>query len=177
MSVLKLLRPGMVLGVGCYARDRATAVLRAPTMEGSPVPVVACLTHPSPASPKANRGWRDLALAELRAWGVLDCLVERPPWTREISMKAPFFFYTANPVKFSVLDVTSHSIHSPECFSRGIRTAFSLGWFLSFVHMRTRATYRCNKFYFKFIYKGICPAVPIIAEWKWEAFWDCGMFL
>lgn len=79
MSVLKLLRPGMVLGVGCYARDRATAVLRAPTMEGSPVPVVACLTHPSPASPKANRGWRDLALAELRAWGVLDCLVERPP--------------------------------------------------------------------------------------------------
>uniref|UniRef100_A0A131XTC5 Putative single-strand selective monofunctional uracil dna glycosylase n=1 Tax=Ixodes ricinus TaxID=34613 RepID=A0A131XTC5_IXORI len=78
VAVLSLLRPKLVLGVGCYARDRASAVLRK-VGDSLGSPTVACLTHPSPASPKANRGWKALALAELNSLGVLGCLGGQPP--------------------------------------------------------------------------------------------------
>lgn len=73
LSVLDLLRPETVVGIGRYARDRALAALA--TAEGRAAdftpPRVLCLTHPSPASPKANRGWHALALSELLSFGLI----------------------------------------------------------------------------------------------------------
>lgn len=58
------LQPEFVVGVGRYAAERARAAL-----EGLPA-VVGAITHPSPANPKANRGWAHLATAELTALGI-----------------------------------------------------------------------------------------------------------
>ncbi|KAH7945323.1 hypothetical protein HPB49_009498 [Dermacentor silvarum] len=70
LSVLDLLRPETVVGIGCYARDRALAALAASDGSFKPLRVL-CLTHPSPASPKANRGWHALALSELLSFGLI----------------------------------------------------------------------------------------------------------
>ncbi len=57
------LEPSMVVGIGAFARDRAAQAL------GPAVPVGMVL-HPSPASPRANRGWEAQAEADLAALGV-----------------------------------------------------------------------------------------------------------
>lgn len=57
------LAPTRVIGVGAFAKKRAARVLGDAIEIGS-------ILHPSPASPKANRGWAPLAEAELRAQGV-----------------------------------------------------------------------------------------------------------
>jgi single-strand selective monofunctional uracil DNA glycosylase len=59
------LRPRWVLGVGKFAEDRARAALDG--YDG----VIGRVTHPSPANPRANRGWEPLVEAELGALGVL----------------------------------------------------------------------------------------------------------
>lgn len=56
--------PGMVVGVGRFAEERARAAL-----EGLGV-WTAGITHPSPANPKANRGWKILVTGELNALGI-----------------------------------------------------------------------------------------------------------
>lgn len=58
------LEPRFVIGVGAFAANRAREALT--TFDG----VIGTVLHPSPASPKANRGWAKLAEAELRAYGV-----------------------------------------------------------------------------------------------------------
>jgi single-strand selective monofunctional uracil DNA glycosylase len=60
---IEVLAPSRVIGVGAFARKRAELVL------GDTVPIGTML-HPSPASPKANRGWAAAAEADLRAQGV-----------------------------------------------------------------------------------------------------------
>jgi single-strand selective monofunctional uracil DNA glycosylase len=57
-AVLEELAPSRVLGVGTFAATRARRVARVE---------VGCLPHPSPASPRANRGWAALVDAELMA--------------------------------------------------------------------------------------------------------------
>ena len=61
---VELLRPRIVLGVGRFARERAEVVL------GGRDLVVGGITHPSPANPRANRGWQQLVTDELAAAGV-----------------------------------------------------------------------------------------------------------
>lgn len=61
---LEVLRPRLVVGVGDFAHRRAAAVAAEP---GIPVGTI---LHPSPASPRANRGWRAQAERELAALGV-----------------------------------------------------------------------------------------------------------
>lgn len=63
-STVEHLRPEIVVGVGRFAADRVREAL-----EGLPVRT-GCVTHPSPANPKANRGWAAIAAAELTALGV-----------------------------------------------------------------------------------------------------------
>lgn len=63
--IVKSLRPELVIGVGAFARDRAERAL--PDFKGK----VGTVLHPSPASPKANRGWAGIAEQELRALGAL----------------------------------------------------------------------------------------------------------
>lgn len=53
-----------VIGVGAFAERRATAALAGMDVE------IGRILHPSPASPKANRGWAEQAESELALQGV-----------------------------------------------------------------------------------------------------------
>lgn len=61
---IAILRPRVVVGVGAFAAERARIALA-----GSHV-TIGSILHPSPASPKANRGWARIAERELQALGV-----------------------------------------------------------------------------------------------------------
>lgn len=63
VQAVEVLAPSMVVGIGAFARDRARQVL------GDAVPV-GMMLHPSPASPRANRGWEAQAEADLAALGI-----------------------------------------------------------------------------------------------------------
>ncbi len=63
-AAIELLQPQKVIGVGVYGRDAANRVL-----DGMPVDI-GCVLHPSPASPKANRGWAPQAEQDLRDAGI-----------------------------------------------------------------------------------------------------------
>lgn len=63
-ETVRLMAPGLVIGVGRFAATRAEAALGA-------LPVrVGMISHPSPANPRANRGWAALAEKELAGLGV-----------------------------------------------------------------------------------------------------------
>lgn len=64
-QTVELLSPRFVLGIGNFARDRAKAAL-----EGLDI-IIGSITHPSPANPKANRGWEACVEKELSDQGVL----------------------------------------------------------------------------------------------------------
>jgi len=57
-------RPALVVGIGAFAEARARAALADLGVR------VGGILHPSPASPRANRGWAAQAEAELRALGI-----------------------------------------------------------------------------------------------------------
>jgi single-strand selective monofunctional uracil DNA glycosylase len=63
-SLVRVLEPQWLIGVGKFAESRAKAAL-----DGRPVKIASIL-HPSPASPIANRGWADQADAQLKALGL-----------------------------------------------------------------------------------------------------------
>jgi single-strand selective monofunctional uracil DNA glycosylase len=56
--------PRFVIGIGAFAAERAAIAL-----SGMPIRL-GKITHPSPANPKANKGWEALISAELTAMGV-----------------------------------------------------------------------------------------------------------
>jgi len=64
-KTVQLLKPRFVLGVGNFARDRARAALKGLQI------TIGGITHPSPANPKANRGWETLVEKELSDQGIL----------------------------------------------------------------------------------------------------------
>ena len=64
-EIVTRLRPSFVIGVGAFARDRAQRAL--PDFQGT----IGTILHPSPASPKANRGWAVIAERELQDLGAL----------------------------------------------------------------------------------------------------------
>ena len=63
-DLVQVLEPELVIGVGTFARDRAEAALAGRGVS------IASILHPSPASPKANRGWGAAVTHELAALGV-----------------------------------------------------------------------------------------------------------
>ncbi len=63
-ACVDILKPEWVVGVGGFARKRAEIALSDFTGQFGTV------LHPSPASPKANRGWEGYALAELEEQGI-----------------------------------------------------------------------------------------------------------
>jgi single-strand selective monofunctional uracil DNA glycosylase len=67
-----LLRPRFVIGVGAFATARARQAL--PGFDG----VIATISHPSPASPKANRGWAELVEQELTHHGLSGLMPPKP---------------------------------------------------------------------------------------------------
>lgn len=62
--MVDLFEPQWLIGVGAFARDRARRVL------GDDGPRIETVLHPSPASPLANRGWKEAAEKQLRALGI-----------------------------------------------------------------------------------------------------------
>ena len=66
-QVVKTLEPEWVVGVGAWARKRAAAAL-AEEIEGGLK--IGQILHPSPASPRANRGWAPQAEADLEKLGI-----------------------------------------------------------------------------------------------------------
>ena len=65
VRMVQHLQPGLVVGVGRFAADRARAAL------GGGGPPVGTILHPSPASPAANRGWAEQAEGQLAQLGVV----------------------------------------------------------------------------------------------------------
>jgi len=63
-EAVRLLRPAHVVGVGVWATKRAELAL------GDEVGSIGTVLHPSPASPKANRGWAKQAEADLHRLGI-----------------------------------------------------------------------------------------------------------
>ena len=69
LRVVDALDPEWVVGIGGFAAGRARAVLGESGLR------LGCITHPSPANPRANRGWAELVARELAALGL--CRSER----------------------------------------------------------------------------------------------------
>ncbi|QYY34406.1 uracil-DNA glycosylase family protein [Ruficoccus sp. ZRK36] len=63
-TVVEVLQPEWVIGVGKFAEGRAREAL------GPDGPKIGTVLHPSPASPAANRGWAPQATAQLEALGI-----------------------------------------------------------------------------------------------------------
>ena len=63
-AAVEVLNPMLVVGVGAWATKRARAAL------GNDGPKIGTVLHPSPASPKANRGWARQAESDLRGLGL-----------------------------------------------------------------------------------------------------------
>lgn len=68
-SMVELLQPRMVVGVGSHATKRLSVTLADLIADGLEVGTV---LHPSPASPAANRGWAEAATRQLTSLGLLD---------------------------------------------------------------------------------------------------------
>lgn len=63
-AAIELLEPKHVVGVGAWAAGRARTALEADGVQ------VGKVLHPSPASPRANRGWADQVESDLRGLGI-----------------------------------------------------------------------------------------------------------
>ncbi|MBC7173347.1 MAG: single-stranded DNA-binding protein [Polyangiaceae bacterium] len=64
-EIAAILKPRIVVGVGAFAEARAREALAGVDV------AIGCVLHPSPASPRANRGWAAEAEKGLRALGAL----------------------------------------------------------------------------------------------------------
>jgi single-strand selective monofunctional uracil DNA glycosylase len=62
--IIRILQPEWIIGIGAFAEKRAREVLTDDELS------IGRVLHPSPASPKANRGWAKAAGRELRAMGL-----------------------------------------------------------------------------------------------------------
>lgn len=67
VELVRALSPKVVIGVGAFATERAE---RALAKVAGPDVRFGTVLHPSPASPRANRGWAAQAEADLRALGI-----------------------------------------------------------------------------------------------------------
>ncbi|MEO6601532.1 MAG: uracil-DNA glycosylase family protein [Polyangiaceae bacterium] len=64
-DIVQLLKPEFLIGVGAFAEKRARRTF--PDFKGT----IGTVLHPSPASPKANRGWAAIAEGQLRELGAI----------------------------------------------------------------------------------------------------------
>jgi single-strand selective monofunctional uracil DNA glycosylase len=63
-ETIRVLNPKHVIGVGRFAAGRAESALAGLDVQ------VGCITHPSPANPRANRGWAKVVEEEFREMGI-----------------------------------------------------------------------------------------------------------
>ena len=67
IALISALQPQWALGIGAFGLERLNAVRSALPR---PNCAIGSILHPSPASPRANRGWAEQALAQLKELGV-----------------------------------------------------------------------------------------------------------
>ena len=63
-QTVELFRPKHVIGIGAFAEQRAKTALAGFDIS------IGRITHPSPANPKANRGWEKTITKELKSLGI-----------------------------------------------------------------------------------------------------------
>jgi single-strand selective monofunctional uracil DNA glycosylase len=63
-EIIDILAPQWVVGIGAFAEKRIQAALNGADLKTGRI------THPSPANPKANRGWAQVVESELAAMGI-----------------------------------------------------------------------------------------------------------
>jgi single-strand selective monofunctional uracil DNA glycosylase len=63
-KTVELLNPRYVIGIGNFVRDRCRMALEGMNL------IIGKITHPSPANPKANRGWEEIIKKELVTIGI-----------------------------------------------------------------------------------------------------------
>jgi single-strand selective monofunctional uracil DNA glycosylase len=63
-ATLTLLAPRYAVGIGGFAAQRVAITARGMAV------VTGRITHPSPANPKANRGWNTIVEQEFRDMGI-----------------------------------------------------------------------------------------------------------
>ncbi len=63
-QTIELLGPEHVIGIGAFAEQRAKAALADYDL------IIGRITHPSPANPKANKGWEEAITQELKTMGI-----------------------------------------------------------------------------------------------------------
>ncbi len=64
VQTIDIFKPRWVVGIGGFAEKRIQVALKGRDLQ------IGRITHPSPANPKANRGWAPLVEAELSAMGI-----------------------------------------------------------------------------------------------------------
>ncbi|HMO17138.1 MAG TPA: DUF4918 family protein [Oligoflexia bacterium] len=69
-SLVSILKPKFVIGVGKFAMKRAMIALQEELSKGL---VIGDILHPSPASPKANQNWAKVIDDQLRFLGCINC--------------------------------------------------------------------------------------------------------
>ncbi|GAB6391210.1 MAG: single-strand selective monofunctional uracil DNA glycosylase [Treponematales bacterium] len=70
IEAIRLLRPGALVGVGAYARDRLALAAEALASGGGKRLPSGGIPHPSPANPAANKDWAGAATAAMREMGL-----------------------------------------------------------------------------------------------------------
>ena len=68
--VFEAIQPEWIVGVGAFAEKQARRVVGSTRDPESAAPRIGRILHPSPASPAANRGWAEQAVAQMEAMGV-----------------------------------------------------------------------------------------------------------
>ena len=68
--IVEILEPTWLIGVGAFAEARARRVVERHGAGSGEPPRVGRVLHPSPASPAANRGWAEQAVAQLESLDV-----------------------------------------------------------------------------------------------------------
>jgi single-strand selective monofunctional uracil DNA glycosylase len=64
LRTVQWMKPRYVLGIGQFAEERARTALSGVDVK------IGRISHPSPANPRANRGWEALVAAELKDLGI-----------------------------------------------------------------------------------------------------------
>ncbi|GFY59384.1 single-strand selective monofunctional uracil DNA glycosylase [Trichonephila inaurata madagascariensis] len=67
-QVIMLLQVKFIVGIGKFAEERATHVLRSHNIQDT---IVVNIMHPSPANPAANKGWKEIVHKQLYDSGIL----------------------------------------------------------------------------------------------------------
>lgn len=71
-KIIELLNVKIIVGIGNFAKDRASKVVKSYNLSNV---AVAGIMHPSPINPSANKGWKNIVYQQLETFGILQYLL------------------------------------------------------------------------------------------------------